>query len=140
MKQWFRLTLTLVAWALLCLLLDLCPPVELNHPLQVADAEPWFDQGREAASGSPTASVVRSMEFDPARAGPLASVVLDFAWTADNLGPPGQESHGPPEPMGPWRVAAQAGSSNPRPEQPFSTKLQLLTAELKNRGFATAFS
>ncbi|HVH89037.1 MAG TPA: hypothetical protein VM912_20130, partial [Terriglobales bacterium] len=37
------------------------------------------------------------MRFDSPRAGPLASQVLDGAWTAGNLGPHGTEIHGPPE-------------------------------------------
>ena len=135
MKPWPRLTLPLVGLALVCLVLSLSQPAGLNHPLQVAGSGPWLDQWREAASGSPTASVVRSMEFDHACAGPLASLVLDFAWTADNLGPPGQESHGPPEPIGPWRVAAQAGSSNQNPEQPFSTKLPAFNCRIEESRF-----
>jgi hypothetical protein len=135
MKLWFRLTLTLVAWALLCLLLGLCPPVDLNHPLQVAGSEPWFDQGREAASGSPTASVVRNMEFDSARAGPLASVVLDCARTASHLGPPGQENHGPPEPIGPRRVAGQAGNPNQPHQATFSMKLLAFNRRIEESGF-----
>ena len=124
MKLWFRLTLTLVAWALLCLLLGLYPPVDLNHPLQVAGSEPWFDQGREAASGSPTASVVRNMEFDSARAGPLASVVLDCARTASHLGPPGQENHGPP---GTDRPMASCRSSRQPKPAPSSNLLHEIT-------------
>ena len=108
MKPWFFLTLTLVGLALVCLLLSFSLPASLNHPLQVVGSGPWLDQWREPASGSPTASVVRSMEFDPARAGPLASLVPDCAWTASNIGPPGQETHGPPEPIGLWRVAGQS--------------------------------
>jgi hypothetical protein len=92
MKPW--LSLTIVCWALLCLLLSLSQQAGLNHPLQVADSGPWLDRCSEVASGSPTAAVLRSGEFDPVRAGPLASI-----------GPPGQETHGPPEPIGTWPVA-----------------------------------
>jgi hypothetical protein len=106
MKPWF--SLTLVRWALLCLLLILSQQAGLNHQLQVVGSCPWLDRCREPASGSPTASVVRRSELDPARAGPLASRVLDGAWMAGKIGPPGQETHGPPEPIRPWRVARQS--------------------------------
>jgi hypothetical protein len=84
MKPWF--SLTIVCWALLCLLLGLSQQAGLNHPLQVANSGPWLDRCSEVASGSPTAAVLRSVEFDPVRAGPLAPI-----------GPRGQETHGPPE-------------------------------------------
>jgi len=118
MMLWFRLAL--VCWLLLCVLLSLTLPAGLNHPLQVVESEPWLDPARECAAQWPTASVVRSMEFDPARAGPLASQVLDGARTAGNLDPPpGPETYGPPEPIGPRQVAGQAGNSNQRPKAPF---------------------
>jgi hypothetical protein len=118
MKPWF--SLTLVRWALLCLLLILSQQASLNHTLQVVGSDQWLDRCREPASGSPTASVIRSTEFVPARAGPRASLVLDGGWTAGNIGPPGQETHGPPEPIGAWRVADQSRqlkttSSHPAP-------------------------
>lgn len=118
MKPWF--SLTLVCWALLCLLLILSQQASLNHQLQVVDSGQWLDRCGEPASGSPTASVVRSTEFVPARAGPLASLVLDSAGAAGNIGPPGEETHGPPEPIGTWRVAGQSRhlkttSSHPAP-------------------------
>jgi hypothetical protein len=106
MKLWFRLTL--VGCVLLCLFLSLPQAVGLNHRLQIVGLRPWFDRGREPASDAPTVSVVRRMRFDQPRAGPLASLVLDCAWTAGNLAPPDPETHGPPEPIGPWRVAGQA--------------------------------
>ena len=95
MKLWFRLTL--VGCVLVCLLLSLTQPAGLNHPLQVVGSGPWLDQGREPASGSLTAEVVRRMQFDPAHAGPPTSLELDCAWTATDIGPPGQETHGPPK-------------------------------------------
>ncbi len=104
MKPWF--SLTLVCWVLLCLLLSLSQQAGLNHPLQVADSGPWLDR-----CGWSNAAVLRSMEFNPVRAGPLASLVLDSAWAADDTGPPGQETHGPPEPIGNWQVAIQSRSS-----------------------------
>ncbi len=105
MKRWFRLTL--VCGALVGLLLSLSQSAGLNHPLQVVGSGPWLDRCREPASDSPTASVVSTMEFDPARAGPLESLVLDCTLTAGNIGPP-EETHGPPEPSGSWRVSGQS--------------------------------
>jgi len=75
MKPWF--SLTLVCWALLCLLFGLTQQASLNYPLQVAGSGPWLDRCREPAPGSPTAAVLRSMEFDQARAAPLESLVRD---------------------------------------------------------------
>jgi hypothetical protein len=91
MKPWF--SLTIVCWALLCLLLSLSQQAGLNYyQLQVAGSGQWFDPCREPASGLPTAAVLRNMEFDSARAGPLTSLVLGGAWTANNIGPPGQQN------------------------------------------------
>lgn len=112
MKPWFPLTL--VCWAFVCLLLSLSQQAGLNHPSHLVCSRPWLDQCGEPAFGSPTAAVVRSMEFDQARAGPLQFLALGCALTAGNMGPPSQETHGPPEPRGPGRVAGQrvkAGSS-----------------------------
>lgn len=90
-----RFWLSMVCWVLVCLLLSLSQQGGLNHPLRVSNSGQWLDRCREPASGSPTASVVRSTPFDPARAGPLTSLVLDDTWTLGNIGPPGQEIHGP---------------------------------------------
>jgi hypothetical protein len=109
MKPWF--SLTIVCWALLCLLLSLSQQAGLNQPLQVADSGQWLHRSKEPASGSPTASIVRSTEFDPARAGPLTPLVLDGVWIAGNLGPPGQKDHGPPEAIGICRLPVKTGSS-----------------------------
>jgi hypothetical protein len=103
--------LTMVCWALVCLVLGLSRQAGLNHPLQVAGSSQWLDQCREPASGSPTASVVESTQFDPARAGPLTSFVLKDGWSKGNIGPPGQETHGPPKTIGNWRVPAKDGGS-----------------------------
>ncbi len=97
MKPWF--SFALVCWALVCLLLSLSQQAGLNHRLQVASSGQSLDRCRESASGSPTASVVGSAEFGPALAGPLTSLAL---------GPPGQETHGPPEPIGFCQVAGQS--------------------------------
>jgi hypothetical protein len=104
MTSWFPLTLCL---ALLCLLLHLPQPADLNHPLQIVGWGSWFDRGREPAPDVLTVSAVRSMEFR-ARAGPRQSLVLDSTLTAGNSGPPGWQTHGPSAPIGPWRVAGQA--------------------------------
>ena len=106
MKRWFHLTL--VCCLLLCLCLSLPQAVGLNHGLQIVGLRSYFDRGAESASDAPTVSVVRRMRFDPARAGPLRSLILDDEWTASNLGPPGSEAHGPPILIGPGRVAGQA--------------------------------
>jgi hypothetical protein len=44
---------------------------------------------------------MRSMQFDLARAAPRKFVVFDVALTAHNMGPPGQQTRGRPELMGP---------------------------------------
>jgi hypothetical protein len=132
--------LTIVCWALLCLLLRLSQQGGLNYPLQVAGSSQWFDPCREPASGLPTAAVLRNMKFDSARAGPLTSLVLDGAWTASNMGPPGQETHGPPEPIGLWRIAGQNRPLKTTSSYLANTKLLPPPTDLKNRGFATAFS
>jgi len=106
MKPWFTLTL---AWCvLLCLLLSLSQQTGWNQPLQVASSSQWLDRCREPASDLPTASVVRSTQFDPARAGPLTSLVLEDAWTEGNIGPPGQQTRRPAKPIGICQVAGQS--------------------------------
>ena len=95
MKLWF--SLTLVCCALVCLFLSCTRVVGLNHPWQVVGSGPWLDRGRESASDAPTVSVVTSIEFDSACAGPWQSLVLDGALTADHLAPPGPGTHGPPK-------------------------------------------
>ncbi len=121
MKPWF--SLIPVCWALLFLLLSLSQQAGLNHRLLVAGSGQWLDGCREPASGSPTASVLRSMEFDQARAAPLESLVVDYALTAVNMGPPGQEIQAPPQSMWPWRVAGQSLQLKATIAAPFSTKL-----------------
>ena len=133
MMPWFRLTL--VCWALLGLLLGLTPPADWNYQSHVVRSGPCFDQGKETAFDSSAASVVESTECDPARAASLESLVLDRALTASNTGPPGQETHGPSEPMGPWRVAGQAGNSNQRHQATFPTKLLAFDRQIKESGF-----
>jgi hypothetical protein len=92
-----RFWLTMVCWALACLVLGLSQQAGLYHSSQVSGSSQWLDQCREPASGSPTSSVFKSTQFDPARARSLTSLVLEDAWPERNIGPPGQETHGPPE-------------------------------------------
>jgi hypothetical protein len=90
--------LTVVCWALVGLLLSLSQQAGLYHSLQVSGSSQWLDQCREPASGSRTASVFKSTQFDPVRAGPFTSLVLEDAWTDGNIGPPG--------PGKPWATGA----------------------------------
>jgi hypothetical protein len=94
MTPWFRLTL--VCCVLLGLLLGLTQAVDWNYQPIVRSGSP-FDRGTKATSDSPTSSVVGSMAFHVARAGPFGSLVLDCGLTAGNIDPPGQENHGPPD-------------------------------------------
>src|SRR5437870_12160426 len=73
--------LTMVCWALVCLVLGLIQQAGMYHSSQVSGSSQWLDRCREPASGSPTASVVESTQFGPARAGPLTSLVLEDAWS-----------------------------------------------------------
>ena len=137
MTPWFRLIL--VCCVLLCLLLGLTQAVGWSYQ-PVASSGSLFDRGTKATSDSPTSSVVGSMVFDSTRAGPFRSLVLDRALTTGNTGPSGQENHGPPEPMGPWQVAGQAGNSNQRQRATFSAKLLGFSQKFEEWGLATAFS
>ena len=105
-----RFWLTMVCWALAILALGLSQQASLNHPLQVSSSGQWLDRCREPASGSPTASIVKSTQFDPTRAGPLTSLVLDDPWTGGNVGPPGQETHGHPKTSGICRLPVEGRS------------------------------
>lgn len=106
-----RFWLAMVCWALVCLVLGLSQQAGLYHSSQVSGSSQWLDRCREPASGSPTASVVESTQFDPARAGPLTSLVLEDSWSKGNIGPPGQETHGPPKTIGIWRLPVKDRSS-----------------------------
>jgi hypothetical protein len=131
MNLWFRLTLVCCVLVCLSMLLSLTQEVGLNQLLPIVASGPWLDVGREPASDAPTVSAVRSTEIDPARIG---SLVPDCALSANSIGPPGQETHGPPELMGHCRVADQAGNLNQRHRATFPRHYWLSTAELKNRG------
>ena len=135
MTSWFRLTLFCLA--LLCLLLYLTQPADLNHQLQIVGWGSGFDRGREPAPDALTVAAVRSMEFR-ARAGPRQSLVLDCTLTAGNSGPPGWEMHGPSAPIGPWRVAGQAvepATPTNAARARFPAKILAQTTNFKNSGF-----
>src|SRR5437016_13660836 len=95
--------LTMVCWALVCLVLGLIQQAGMYHSSRVSGSSQWVDRCREPASGSPTASVVESTQFGPARAGPLTSFVLDDAWSNGNSVTPGEETHVRPKTMWIWR-------------------------------------
>jgi hypothetical protein len=140
MNLWFRLTL--VCCLLLCVFLSLPQAVGLNHRVQIVGFRACFDRGRGPASDPPAVSVVRRMRFDLLRAAPLACLLLDCAWAAANLGPPGSETHGPPKPieLGELPVKQSSRQLQPTPRADSSPR-KLLTQKpiLKNQGFTTAF-
>ena len=131
-------SLTIVCWALVSLLLSLSQPGGLNHQSHLICLRPWLDPCREPASGLPTAAALRNMEFELAPAEPLASLVLDGEWTAGNIGPPGQETHGPPEPIGPGRVAGQSRQLEATFSYLANTKLLAQPTELEESGFCNS--
>ena len=134
MKLWFPLTLVCCLLLCLSMLLSLTPAV-LNQPLQTVGLGPPLDRGGKAASDAPTSSLVRCMEFDPARVG---SLVLDRALSAGNISPPGGKTHGPPEPMGRGRVADQAGNSDHRHRATLSTKLLAFNRRIEEPEFCNS--
>ena len=99
--------LTMVCWALVCLVLGLIQQAGMYHSSQVSGSSQWLDRCREPASGSPTASVVESAQFGPARARSLTSLVLEDAWSKGKIGPPGQETNEPPKTIGNWPLPVQ---------------------------------
>jgi hypothetical protein len=146
MKLWFRFAL--VCLAIVCLLLSLSQQAGSNYQLPVARSGPGLDRCRESASSLPTASVVKIMEFHPARAGPLESLVLDCALTVSNIGPPYLETTGPP---GQWSprgldklLVKPATQSKKRSHRATFLTLHKISGpqptKLKNRGFAPGFS
>jgi len=132
MTPWFRLTL--ICCVLLCLFLGLTQAVDWNYQPVVSSGSS-FDRRTQATCDSPPSSVVGSMAFHLARTGPFGSLVLDCGLTVGNIGPPGQENHGPPEPMGPWQVAGQAGNSNQRHRATLSKTLLVFSRKIKESGF-----
>jgi len=78
---------------------------------------------------------MRSMQFDPVRAAPLKFLVFDFALTAHNIGPPGQETYGRPELMGPsLKLPLKAGNSKQR-HRPFLCKITGSTTQFQKSEF-----
>jgi hypothetical protein len=137
MTPWFRLTL--ICCVLLCLFLGLTQAVDWNYQ-PVVNSGSSSDRSTKATSDSPTSSVVGSMAFHLARARPFGSLVLDCGLTVGNIGPPGQQNQRATGTDGPWQVAGQAGNSNQRHRATLSKKLLVFSQNLKNRGFASAFS
>src|SRR5206468_11471238 len=88
--------LTMACWALVCLVLGLIQQAGMYHSSQVPGPSQWLDRCREPASGSPTASVAASTQFDPARAGPPTSLVHEDPWRKGNIGPPRQQTQAAP--------------------------------------------
>jgi hypothetical protein len=80
------------------------------------------------------------MEFELARAGPFASLVLDGEWTAGNIGPPGQEPMGHRSRSGPGESPVKADSTKQHPAILLTRNYWLPRQNLKNRRFATASS
>ena len=117
---------------------DLTQAVDWNYQPVVSSGS-LFDRATNA-SDSPTSSVVGSMAFDLARAGPFGSLVLDGGLTAGNIGPPGQENHGPPEPMGLGKLPVKPATQTNAIEQPCPRNYWFSAEKLKSRGFASAFS
>jgi hypothetical protein len=137
MMPWFRLTL--ICCVLLCLFLGLTQAVDWNYQPVVSSGSA-FDRGAKATSDSPTSSVVGSMAFHLARARSFGSLVLDCGLTVGNIGRPGPENHGPPEPTDLGKLPARAGNSNQRHRATLSKNLLVFSEKLKSRGFASAFS
>ena len=131
MTPWFRLTL--VCCVLLGLLLGLTQAVDWNYQPVVSSGS-LFDRTTNA-SDSPTSSVVGSMAFDLARARPFGSLVLDCGLTVGNIRPPGQENHGPPEPMGPWQVAGQGRQLKPTPSSDLVQTIIGFPPKIEESGF-----
>jgi hypothetical protein len=116
MKQWYGFVL--VCWGILCLLLSLSQPIALNDQLGAEHWKSRFARWQESASGSPIVSIARSIACQHLRPGPLHTFVLDDQLTADDMGPPWMDIHGPPGPMRgldelPVKPATQSSNSEP---------------------------
>ena len=137
MTPWIRLTL--ICGLLLCLFLGLTQAVDWNYQPVVSSGSS-SDRGTKATSDSPTSSVVGSMAFHLARARPFGSLVLDCGLTVGNIGPPGQENHGPLEPMDLGKLPVKPATQTNAIEQPCPRNYWFSAEKLKSRGFASAFS
>jgi hypothetical protein len=122
MKPWFRLAL--LCWVLGCLLLSLTQAIGLNHPSPVVGSGPWFDRGRESASDWSTASVVRSMEFDPVHPWISGICCPRLYW---DCGQSCSTRPGDPWPTGTDRAAASCRSSRQLKATPLSNFLLEIT-------------
>jgi hypothetical protein len=129
--------LILVCCLLVGLLLSLTQAVGLNYLLPVVGSGRWFDQETGPASDASTVSFIRSMEFHPARAG-LESLVFDCALTADNIGPPGQETYGRPGTDGALESCRSSRQLKSTPSNPFSAKLLAQPTEFEQSGFCNS--
>ena len=132
MTPWFRLTL--ICCVLLCLFLGLTQAVDWNYQPVVSSGSP-LDQRTQATCDSPPSSVVGTMVFDLARARLFGSLVLDCGLTVDNIGPPGQENHGPPEPMDLGKLPARVGNSNQRHRATLSKTLLVFSQKIERSEF-----
>ena len=106
MKRWLRLTL--VCCVLLGWFLSLPQAVGLNDGLPIVGSRPEFGQGKEPdlqrhSLGCQKHEIRSGWHWISRVSG--ARMCVDCAGT---LGPPGPETHGPPEPIGLGRVAGQA--------------------------------
>jgi hypothetical protein len=135
MTSWFRLTLCFLA--LLCLLLHITQPADLNHQLQIVGWGSWFDRGREPAPDVLTVSAVRSMEFR-ARAGPRQSLALNSTLTAGNSGHPAGSRMGHRHRLGLGELPGKRSSRQLQPtplRAHFSAKILAQTTNFKTSGF-----
>jgi hypothetical protein len=124
MKRW--LSLTLVCCVLLCLFLSLLQAVGWNHGLQIVGLRPDFDQGKEPdlrrhSLGCQKHEIRSGSHWISCVSG--TPMCVDYA---GNLGPPGPETHGPPEPIG---LGASCWSSG-LPATPTNTSSTLFSANL----------
>ena len=141
MTTGFRLTL--LCLVMLCLLLSLTQPAELDHLLPIVGSGSWFARHPESATDAPTVSVVRSMQSS-ARAGPRQSLVFSCTLPLVNTGPPGWGRHGPPAAIAVFascRSGGNAGNSKTNTLECHSPQEYWLKPPIsKIRSFATAFS
>jgi hypothetical protein len=135
MKPWLRLTLTLVGLALVCLLLNLTQAVALNHPLQTVGSGPRLDRGGKAASDAPSSSLVRCMEFDPAR---VASLVLDRALRAGNISPPGEKDPRATRTDGAWASCRSSRQLKPPPSSNLLREITGFQPRIEEPGFCNS--
>jgi hypothetical protein len=94
-----------------------------------------FDRGTKATSDSPTSSVVGSMVFHLARAGPFRSLVLDCGLTAGNNDPPGQENHGPRNRWALGKLPVKPADSSQRHRATLSAKFLVFSRKIENSAF-----